>query len=277
MRLTLTQPLPGTVLDPRYPDTDSKPMSETDFHTLALGLLHDGLTDFFASRRDVYVGRNLLLYYQQGNPRGCRDPDILVAKGVGKHRRRSFRIWEEKTLPRVLFEVVSKRTVHIDLGEKRLAYERLRIPEYLLFDPEGKYMDRPLRGFRLRKGVYVELTPAADGSLTSKELGLRLVPEGEMLRLIDVKTGKPVLTRQEQTEQANQRALAQKRRTQVAKQRAEAATQRAEAETRRAEAERQQALVASQQAEEARRRAAELAAEVERLRSRLNELQSPDA
>jgi Uma2 family endonuclease len=230
-------------------------MSETDFHTLALLLLRQGLEDFFTSRRDVYVGQNLLLYYQQGNPRGRRDPDLLVAKGVGKHRRRSFRVWEEKTLPRVLFEIISDSTVHIDLGEKRLLYERLRIPEYFLFDPEGEFMNPVLRCFRLRKGTYVELTPAADGSLTSKELGLRLAPEGEMLRLIDVKTGKPVLTRQEQAEQAKQQARAARRRTQVAKQRAETAKQRAEAE---------------------RRRAAELAAEVERLRKLLEERDQPD-
>jgi Uma2 family endonuclease len=221
MRLTTTEPLPGTVSDPLYPDSDGRPMGDTDYHSLALVFLRQGLEDFFDPRPDVYVGMNLLFYYERGNPRGRRDPDILVAKGVGKHRRRSYRLWEEKKLPCTFFEVVSQYTVHVDVDEKRLLYERLRIPEYFLFDPEGEYMKQPLRGFRLQKGVYVELIPGADGSLVSKELGLRLVQEGEMLRLIDLRTNEPVLTRQERAEQQKERAEQQKERAEQQKERAE--------------------------------------------------------
>jgi Uma2 family endonuclease len=182
-------------------------MGDTDYHHIAQVLLREALQDCFAPRPDIYVGANLLFYYEQGNPRGRRDPDILVAKGVaGKHRRRSYRLWEEKVLPCTFVEIVSRSTVRIDVGEKRLLYERLRIREYFLFDPEGRYMDRPLRGFRLRNGKYMELKPEADGGLTSKELGVRFVPEGEMLRVIDLETGKPILTRQEQVEHAEQHA-----------------------------------------------------------------------
>jgi Uma2 family endonuclease len=206
MRPTMTAPLPGTVYDPFYPDEDGRPMGDTDYHSIALIFLREGLEDFFARRAAVYVGMNLIYYYEYGIPKARRDPDILVAKGVGKHRRRSFRIWEEKRTPCTFFEVVSKSTVRVDVGEKRLLYERLQIPEYFLFDPEAKYISRPLQGFRLKRGAYMELTPAKDGSLISKQLGLRLVPEGEMLRLINLKTGKPVLTRQEQAERARRRA-----------------------------------------------------------------------
>jgi len=70
---------------------------------------------------DVYVGMNLILYFQQGDSSQRRDPDILVAKGVaGKHPRRSFRVWEEKTFPRTLVEIVCQGTVDVDVGEKRL-------------------------------------------------------------------------------------------------------------------------------------------------------------
>src|SRR5260370_38084368 len=40
----------------------------------------------------------------------------------------------------------------------------------------------------------------------------RLVPEGEMLRVSALKTGKPVLTRQEQAERAKQQARNERRR-----------------------------------------------------------------
>jgi Uma2 family endonuclease len=213
MRQTLSQPLPGTVVDPLYPDEDGRPMGDTDYHSIAMVSLREGLEDFFWDRDDVYVGMNLIFYYEEGNPKARRDQDILVAKGVvGKHKRRSFRLWEEGVLPRTLFEVVSRKTVRVDVGEKVVLYERLRIPEYFLFDPEGRYMDRPLRGFRLRKGKYVELKPAVDGSLISKELGLRLVPEGELLRLIDAKTGRAVPTRLEKAELEKRRAEEERQR-----------------------------------------------------------------
>ncbi len=50
------------------------------------------------------------------------------------------------------------------------------------------------------------MRPAADGSLISKQLGMRLVPEGEILRLIDLATGQPILTPTEQAERERQRA-----------------------------------------------------------------------
>jgi Uma2 family endonuclease len=160
-------------------------------------LLREGLEDHFAGRPDVYVASNLILYYREGDPTGRRDPDVLVAKGVGKHRRRSFRVWEEKTFPCTLFAIASKKTWRADLNEKRHLYAQLGIKEYFVFDPEGCFLKPVLQGFKLVKGVSVPLKPAADGSLVSKELGLRLVPEGEMLRLIDLKTGQPVSTRSE--------------------------------------------------------------------------------
>src|SRR5439155_13698964 len=150
-----------TVYNPLYPDEDGRPMGDTDYHSVALIALREGLEDFFADE-PVYVGMNLILYYEEGKPSSRRDPDILVAKGVGKHRRRSFRVWEEKTCPSTLLEVVSASTIAVDLGEKRVLYERLRIPEYFLFDPEARYMKPPLRGFPLRRGKYEELKPAAD-------------------------------------------------------------------------------------------------------------------
>src|SRR5207253_673154 len=112
------------------------------------------------------------------NPRDRRDPDILVARGVGDHIRRSFRVWEEGTLPCVLFEVASKKTWRNDVGPKKELYATIGIPEYFIFDPEKKYVRPPLQGFRLKKkGVYAAIQPARDGSLRSRELGLRMVPE----------------------------------------------------------------------------------------------------
>jgi hypothetical protein len=100
-----------------------------------------------------------------------------------------------------LFEIASRKTWRKDVAEKRELYAQIGVREYFLFDPEARYLDPPLQGYRLKGGVYVALKPAKDGSLVSKELGLRMVPEGEMLRLVDLKTGKKILTRGEANEQ----------------------------------------------------------------------------
>src|SRR6185437_3751039 len=115
-------PLPGTQVDPLYPDSDGRPMGDTDFHTDALIWLREALKDYFNAAPDVYVASNIIMYYKQGAPKSRRDPDVLVARGVGNHSRRAFRIWEEKVVPCVLFEIASKNTWRVDLNEKPVEY-----------------------------------------------------------------------------------------------------------------------------------------------------------
>ena len=253
----LIRPLPGTTRDPLYPDSDGKPMGETDYHITAIILLREALQDYFAAadRDDVYVGTNLFLYYEKGKPSGHRDPDALVAKGVGNHFRRSFRVWEEGRPPQVIFEISSPSTWREDLGEKRTLYARLGVIEYFLFDPEGDCLDPRLQGFRLEKGDFVELTPAADGGLTSIELGLRFTMEDYMLRLTDVETGAAVATRSERAIEESDRA--------------EREHDRAEQERRRADEERLQA-------EQERRRSEELTSEVARLQALLDKVKDKE-
>jgi Uma2 family endonuclease len=244
------KPLPGTTYDPRFPDEDDRPMGDTDFHTDAMSWLRDALQDVLEPRRaDWYVASNIIFYWDQNNPRNRRDPDVLVARGVGDHSRRSFRVWEEGTFPCVLFEIASRATWREDVGPKRTLYARLGIPEYFLFDPEHRFIGPTFQGFRLRKGIYVPMRRASeDGSLTSKELGLRFSVEGRMLRVYDLATGQTVPTRRE---------------------RAEGAQKRVEEVARRARQEKRRADQATKRADEEKRRADELAAEVERLRDEL--------
>jgi len=283
MNSILTAPLPGTVPDPKYPDSDGRLMGDTDFHNLALTDLRQALEDHFADVPDVYVASNLILYYREGDPTKRKDPDVIVAKKAGKHRRRFFRIWEEKAIPRVLWEVVSRRSWRADVGEKRWLYARIGIREYFVFDPENRYVNPPLQGIRLVNGKSVRIRPNADGSLTSKELGLRFLADGERVRMFDLKTGSEILSRKEQvdaekerTEAEKQRANLEKERAETQKQRADAEEERAKVETERAKAEKQRAeiqqLLAESEKKRAdleKKRADELQAEVDRLRRRL--------
>jgi Uma2 family endonuclease len=268
-RLT-TAPLPGTTIDPRYPDSDGRPMGDTDFHNQAMAGAREVLEDHYADVPGVYVASNLVLYYQQEEPSKRRDPDILVAKKTrGKHKRRSFRVWEEKVVPCVLFEIASRRTWRVDLHEKPALYASIGVKEYFIFDPEGRYLDPVLQGFKTVKGKPVALKPAADGSLVSKQLGLRLVPEGDMLRFIDLATGQPLPTRAERAAQAEQRAE-QERRAREEERRAREEEHRAREEERRAK---EEALLQAEQErrakEEALRRAEETAAELRRVQALL--------
>jgi len=107
-----TKSLPGTTIDPLYPDYMRKRcMGETDYHSIAMFGLREMLEDFFEHDRSVYMATSIVLYFEKGNPKRRRDPDVLVAKGTaGKHERRAFRVWEEGVLPCTLFEFASKHT-----------------------------------------------------------------------------------------------------------------------------------------------------------------------
>ena len=202
--------------EPYYPSGDGEPMAETPIHVLAIMLLFEALQDFFRTRPDVYTGSNMFWYWEKGNPAARRAPDVMVIPGVGRADRRSFFSWKENgAVPAVIFEVASEKTWRENLEEKRRDYERLGVKEYFVFDPEAAYVRPPLRGFRLAKAAYRAVKAAADGRLTSKQLGLHLAAEGRMLRLSDARTGERVLTREECIAQERQRAEEERQRAQA--------------------------------------------------------------
>src|SRR5262249_6557502 len=217
-------PLPGTMPDPLYPESDGKPVSDSDLHLAAMIWLLEALQDFlYPGSGSWYVAANLLFYYEQGNPGARCSPDGLGARGVGSHYRLSYRLWEEGVVPSTFFEIASRRTWRADIGPKRPLYAGLGIAEDFVFDPHRRFLDPVLQGFRRRGNPSVALRPAADGRLTRRELGLRLVPEGSLLRLVDVATGRPIPTRAELAEQERRRSRQQRRRAQEERQRAEQA------------------------------------------------------
>lgn len=252
---------PESLTEIYYPESDGKPVGETDFHIAALFHLWQALRFHYRNDPNVYVAGNMLFYYEQGNPAEFKVPDIFVVKGIAKHDRRVYKLWEEKTAPCVVFEITSRSTRLDDLGTKRALYEMLGVREYYLFDPLDEYLRPRLQGYKLFGDMYQPVKPSLDGSLLSRELGLVLRADGKLLRLVDPGTGELLPTLDEavdQVEDALQTARAEMRRAQLAAQRAEAQAQRADEEARRANA--------------AEQRAAHLEAEIERLRRLLDEL-----
>lgn len=189
-----------------YPESDGKPMAETDVHRREVSDLIGALDDRFRDTPDVYVAGNLFLYYVEGDPRKVVAPDVFVVKGVPKGNRRIYKLWEEGHVPCMVIELTSDSTRQEDLETKKDCYARLGVEEYFLHDPLGDYLEPPLQGFRLEGGRYHRIAPAPDGSLEIRTLGLRLRKEGERSRLTDAATGDPLPRLDEAYQQARELA-----------------------------------------------------------------------
>ena len=183
-----------------YPESDGKPMAETELHANVMFDLIHALQARYADDMDVQVGGNLLFYYEEGNPRASVSPDVYLTRGIPKGPRDTYLLWEEGLPPCFVIEVTSKSTSSEDLRRKKALYERLGIEEYFLFDPREEYLNPRLQGYRLMKGRYQPVSADGDGSLSSRTTGLILRPEGTNLRLIDAVTGERLLGHREETE-----------------------------------------------------------------------------
>jgi Uma2 family endonuclease len=172
-----------------YPESDGKPMGETEYHRDEIYGLIWVLQQRYRDVPDVHVTGNLFLYYVQGDPRFVVCPDVFVVKGVSKHERRIYKLWEEGQVPCLVIEVTSDNTWEEDLQGKKDLYERLGVEEYILHDPFGECLRPPLQGFRLEAGRYRRIEPAANGSLVSRTTGITFRSLDRGLRLIYTATG----------------------------------------------------------------------------------------
>ncbi len=189
-----------------YPESDGEPMGETGFHVRASLDLYGSLREFFSQRKDVYVAADMFFYYEKGNPKACKAPDVMVIFGCGNQERRTYKLWEEKICPSVIFEVTSKSSMMDDMVVKPMLYASLGVREYFLFDPLDEYMEIPLAGFRLYERDDNRILPDEEGRLYSKELDAFLKRENEYIRVIDAKTGKAVPSLHEALSIAQQEA-----------------------------------------------------------------------
>jgi hypothetical protein len=78
-----------------YPETDGKPMADSDFQRNPLMYLLEGLKAYYEENKEIYVSGDLLIYYEKDNPQASVAPDVFVAFGVNKHDRRIYKTWEE--------------------------------------------------------------------------------------------------------------------------------------------------------------------------------------
>lgn len=214
-----------------YPESDGKPMAETDLHRNNMIALLHALEQFFKDDPQVYVAGNILLYYEKGNPKASCAPDVFVVRGISKGLRRIYQVWEEGKAPDLVIELTSKSTKQEDLGSKKRLYTKLKVREYFMFDPYHEYLSPSLQGFRLQGEKYIRMEPSA-GRLRSEVTGLELGVVDPLLRLFDPETGMMLRTPAEAEEARREEAKA-RREEAKARAQAEQALQAADAEKRR--------------------------------------------
>jgi Uma2 family endonuclease len=184
-----------------YPESDGKPMGETDEHRDEMVREIELLRRCFEGRH-VYVSGNLLLYYVEGDPKKFVVPDVFVVKDLDPRKRRTYKLWIERKSPDAIIEVTSRKTKKNDTVTKPALYARLGVPEYFLFDPTQEYLHPPLQGYRLVGNDYVQIEPDGQAALLSQELGLRLQAERGQLMLYRSDTGERLLTADEARQSA---------------------------------------------------------------------------
>ena len=194
-----------------YPESDGKPMAETEYHRDIMIDFIQMLKHHFRDVSDAYVSGNLLMYYEEGNIRKSVSPDVFVAFGVSKKRRRTYKIWEEGHAPDFVLEVGSKSTYRQDLTHKKELYASvLGVREYYIYDPYHE-VDPYFLGYRLMDGVYKEIA-LVDERLPSLVLGLELGERDGVFGLYDPKRSvwlQPLEEQVKQEVQARQRAEAE--------------------------------------------------------------------
>lgn len=209
-----------TIDETEYPESDGKPMGETDWHVEWIFRIREILKFRYAGQQ-VYVGTDLLVYYKEGDPSKFIVPDDFVVLDCDPRWRRTFQIWKEGRCPNVVFEITSRSSRDEDQMHKPRIYARLGVPEYFLYDPTGEDLDPPLQGFRLSGSDYVAIEPDRAGMFRSAELGILLRLEEGNLVLRDEQTQAILLTKADAMDAARQAELAARQAEAAARQAAQ--------------------------------------------------------
>ena len=256
---TQAEPLPlqGPVwpwIECEYSDADGEPMSDDGWQGRAMDDTHQPLLVHFDSAEDVFVAKDLLIYFQEGNPNRAVAPDVFVVRGVSAELRWNYKLWEEGRPPDFALEVASPANVERNVTEKRDLYAQMGVREYWLYDPKGNMHWPRLQGYVLARGEYRALPTRdlAGGGLAIESwvLGLELRFEDDRLRLWDPTEQRYLLTMKEEKAAREREAQARQQEAQ-ARQLAEARAQ-AEAQARQQEAQARQQEAQARQLAEAR-------------------------
>ena len=195
-----------SALQIEYPESDGEPLGETDLHIHWIIRLRDILKHRYRDQR-VYVGADLMLYYQEGVPQRFVAPDVFVVLDCDGSMRRTFKTWEEGRVPDVVFEITSKYSKREDEVIKPQKYALMGVGEYFLYDPESEYLSSRLIGYRLSGDTYERIEPDDRGLLDCRSLRITVELDGPDLVLRDAATRAVLLTEAEAEREAAERKV----------------------------------------------------------------------
>lgn len=163
-------------------ETEEEKLTPSPLHVLVCADLFAGLRSHYDERDDVTAGVELGHYYDThpGLDPGRVAPDLSVVFGAGPRLHSSFVFWRQRRTPAFVMEVLSPATWRRDLGIKRDIYAKLRIRDYVIFDP-GDHISPRLLGLTLWEDGYrrvpVEELPGGMVGVYSQALGLYVCHE----------------------------------------------------------------------------------------------------
>lgn len=127
-------------------------------------LLTEPLYSSWISQKGEFLAlANVGLFYQSNSP-GLA-PDVMLSLGVPASRdltlkdNRSYFVWVVGKSPDVVVEIVSDRRGGEDT-DKIIAYQRMAVPYYIIFDPLNRLKGGVLRTFALHEGEYQPIEAA---------------------------------------------------------------------------------------------------------------------
>ncbi|PZO44211.1 MAG: hypothetical protein DCF19_03150 [Pseudanabaena frigida] len=125
-----------------YPDSDGKPMADNTKQFELIVEIKKGLDLLYINEPNVFIAGDLFWYPVQGQSKIVTAPDVMVVFGRPKGDRGSYKQWEEENIaPQVVFEILSPSNDRIEMSKKLLFFDRHKVEEYYLYDPETNLLD----------------------------------------------------------------------------------------------------------------------------------------
>ncbi len=272
---TVSVPPPAVPEPLEYPDSDGHFLPDNPLQANAVVELRNSLREHFRGVPNVVVEGDMFLYYARGEADERRvlgrrvgkfvAPDLIVVLGHDLGDRSTYKLWEEGKPPDFALEVVSPPNEVRNRRDKKELYERIRIREYFVFQPDQARTGPRLVGYELKGSGYRQLGPDPElareaESMRSEVLGVSFRPEGAFLRVRDLQRGKDYPWSAEWGAQLEEATAARRRAEERADEEAAARHREAAARHREAEVRRQAEERADEEAEARRRAEARLAA-----------------
>ena len=116
-----------------YPDSDGKPMADNTEQYRWIVLIKENLEILFANNDNVLIAGDLLWYPVRSRLIAPTAPNVMVALGRPKQKRRSYRQWQEDNIPpQVVFEILSYSNDTKEMDRKLEFYDTYGVEEYYM-------------------------------------------------------------------------------------------------------------------------------------------------